>query len=288
MENQKLRISFLVVIIFTLIFSNSIAQNVGDLNRRAKESSGKSSAPKSKGSSGSSSFSSTTSNSSSSDASGCSDLEGLVYCAEGLVYLFVAMGKGIEALADEQTRLAKLNKKENRLFALETNLGGGFGFREYSKLQGQLRWHIGWFSLDYRQNLLYDNSGEFQSREFTTWFNFVNRPEFKLRAGIGSLYFNTTRENFFLYGLGMEILPNAPIRIELWANLTQARNDFGFTRPRQEIGLRLHYDVWRKGFLNGSVFGGISNQQYYSELNFQSIDFGVNYFLSFSKFPAHY
>jgi hypothetical protein len=52
------------------------------------------------------------------------------------------------------------------------------------------------------------------------WLNFVNKPTFKLRTVFGSLYFKTTNENFFLFGLGVEILPqNTPIRIESWANL---------------------------------------------------------------------
>ena len=212
-------------------------QNVRDLNQATRDNASRSS-----------SSSSSISESSNLNSSESDDLSGCGAALEGLVYFFVAIGKGLEALVFEEKRLAVINKTENRLFALEANAAGGIGFRPFTKIQPQIRLHLGWISFDYKHNLLYDNSGGFQSREFLTWLNFVNGKNFKLRTGIGALHFNTTRENFLLLGLGFEILPNnAPIRIEAWTNLNPI-NEGTFKRQRQEVGCRMHYEFWEKVF----------------------------------------
>lgn len=267
--------------ILLLLSSICFAQNVRDLNKSALQNSTRKSSSGSESSGRSGGSSNYTSGSS--DLSGCGDLEGCGAALEGLVYIFIGIGKGIELLAKEETRLYKRNQFENRLFALEGNFAGTIGFRNFTKIQPQVRLHLGWFSFDYKQFFLFDNTGNFKSREFTTWFNLMNHPNFKLRTGIGSLYLNTNRETYFLYGMGIDILPNAPVRIEAWGNLTQAF-EFGYLRPRQEIGLRVHYEFWEKGHLLGSVFTGVSNQLYYNKLNFPGADFGLNIFLSFHKF----
>jgi len=87
-------------------------------------------------------------------------------------------------------------------------------------------------------------------------------------------------------GLGLEIIPNnIPLRIEAWVNGNPIQEG-SFKRPRQEIGCRVHYEFWKKGFLLGSAFGGVSNQLYYNKLNFPSSDFGINYMLSFNRFGS--
>lgn len=274
---------------FSLLQFPGLCQNVKSLKKASKSySENKTSAGG--GSSSTSRSGSYSSGSGPSDASGCGDLsgcsemgEGCGVLLEGIGHLFVLMGDGIGALATEQKRLFQRNKIENRLYALETNFGGGIGFRQYNKINPQIRLHAGWVSLEYRQNYLFDNSGEFRSREFMANLNFVNLEEFKFRMGYGAIYFNDVDEVFPLFGIGMEILPMGPFRVELWGNLSLPANGYTIV-ARREVGIRFHYDIWKKGFLNSSLHLGVSNQNFYESLSYPSVDIGLNYFLSFSRF----
>ncbi|HRH35422.1 MAG TPA: hypothetical protein PKY12_10195, partial [Catalimonadaceae bacterium] len=96
-------------------------------------------------------------------------------------------------------------------------------------------------------------------------------------------YLNEVDEVFPLLGMGLEFFPARSLRLELWGNFTPLSN--GYTVwTRSEVGFRLHYNIWQKGFLNSSLHIGVSNQNYYDTLSFPSVDVGLNYFLSFSRF----
>jgi hypothetical protein len=60
-------------------------------------------------------------------------------------------------LVNENKRLANVNKFENRLFSLEANALGVTGFRPFTKIQPQVRLHLGWLSMEYWHTLLYNN-----------------------------------------------------------------------------------------------------------------------------------
>ena len=264
----------------TLLASMMLGQSVNNLDKAARSYSGKST-----GNSGSSSGSAGSSGYSSSGGGGGdvgSALDGILFFFRAFAY----MAQGIGELGKEEIRLAGRNKTENNLFCLEANAQGGYGFTDFTKIQAQGRVHLGWATFDLRQTLLNDKSTEFKTLEFMTWFNLVNRPSFKLRTGMGNLSLQNTGDSYFLYGAGIEVLPTDKLRFELWGNLTQ-RFTGSEIRPRQEINLRCHYDFWKKGYAKASVFAGASSQKYYRDYSFTTLDAGVNFMLSFHRFPTN-
>lgn len=263
---------FLILSALFLLSDSGFAQSVNNLNQAAKSNSGRS-----QGNSGSSFGGS--------GNSGGGDLSDGCGTILEVFRLFVFIGQGIGELGKEEARLARRNQEENTLFCLETNVQAGYGFKDFVKIQPQARLHLGWASLDLRQTILNDRTTEFNTLEFMTWFNFINHSQFKLRTGIGALNLQSTGDSYFLYGAGMEILPSDKVRIELWGNLTQ-RFTNSEMRPRQEINLRCHYNFWQKGYARASLFGGVANQKYFQELNFTTLDAGVNFLLSFNKFRS--
>jgi hypothetical protein len=269
MKKQKALFLFLCLAAFTSIVQ---AQSVTDMNKDAGKFSGRG-----KGGSGSSSGSQSNYSSSGGDAANA--LNGALFLMETFVY----MGRGTVLLAKEEARLYRRNKEQNDLFCVEANAQGGYGFTDFTKLQPQVRLHLGCLSLDYRQTLLNDRRTEFNTWEFLGWMNFVNRPKFKLRIGVGSLGMTNNGNSYFLYGAGVEFRPTQKVRLELWGNLTQ--NFYGTTiRPRTEINLRGHYDFWQKGRSRASLFAGVSSQKYFGGHDFTTIDLGVNFMVSFHRF----
>lgn len=267
-----------ICIALFLVCSTAAGQTVKDLQKASNANSGTNRSSDGKA----------RSSSSSSSGSGSSDWCDPSFCAD-MLYLFVelaeGLGEAISAFGKEEKRLARRNVEENRLYGLETNLGGGIGFRKFTKLYPQFRLHLGALSFDYKDNILYDETGEFKSREFTTWFNLVNQPNVKWRVGLGALHFPGIQETYLLYGSALEFYPSKTFRVELYGNVTQARSSL-LLRPRQETGFRLHYNIWRKGYGNSSVYLGVANQHYYNKLSFPGVDLGVNYFLSFNRFSG--
>jgi hypothetical protein len=245
-------------------------QSVNNLDKVSRSYSGKST-----GNSGSSTYAS-------SGGDAAAALDGILFFIRAFAY----MGQGIVQLGKEEIRLADRNRTENNLFYLEANGQGGFGFTDFTKIQAQGRLHLGWATFDLRQTLLNDKSSEFKTLEFMTWFNIVNRQTFKLRTGLGNLSMQNSGGSYFLYGAGIEVLPTDKLRFELWGNLTQ-RFTGTEIRPRQEINLRCHYDFWKKGYAKASVFAGASSQKYYGEHSFTTLDAGINFMLSFHRFPTN-
>ena len=255
----------------TVLATQIMGQSVNNLDKASRSYSGKST-----GSSGSSGFSG-----SGGGGDVGSALNGILFFIRAFAY----MGQGIVQLGKEEVRLADRNRTENNLFCVEANAQGGYGFTDFTKIQAQGRVHLGWATFDIRQTLLNDKSTEFKTLEFMTWFNIVNRPTFKLRTGLGNLSLQNTGDSYFLYGAGIEVLPTDKLRFELWGNLTQ-RFTGSEIRPRQEINLRCHYDFWKKGYAKASVFAGASSQKYYGEHSFTTLDAGINFMLSFHRFPT--
>lgn len=207
-------------------------------------------------------------------------------CGEGLIGCFYScmfLGDILVKLGDEEGRLLKRNVEESRLFAVEGDLNGAYGFRDFAKLQGQIRLHLGLVSMGFRYHRLFDKTGTFNTGEFALYLNLVNTRKFKLRGMVGLLFFNHTYSQYLSYGGAIEFFPTWNTRVELFSNLTPLQGN-GFGRPRQEAGVRFHFDVKRKGFLNSSVFAGISNQLYFNEMNFPGLEIGLNCFLAFHRF----
>lgn len=269
---------WLSLTLITFFVASLQGQSVNNLDKTARSYSGKSTGNSGKtySSSGSSGYS----GSGSGDNGGCG-LDGIFFLFKTFVYL----AQGIGELGKEEIRLAERNRTENNLFYLEANGQGGYGFTDFTKIQAQGRLHLGWATFDLKQTLLNDKSTEFKTLEFMTWFNLVNRPTFKLRTGLGNLSLQNTGDSYFLYGAGIEVLPSEKLRFELWGNLTQ-RFTGTEIRPRQEINFRCYYDFWKKGYAKASAFAGASSQKYYRDYNFTTLDAGVNFMLSFHRFPT--
>lgn len=242
------------------------AQSVNDLNQSAKSFSG--------GSSGGSSSS-----------NGSSDPGSLnpFFLVETIWF----MGRGFVLLIREQERLARRNKAENHLFGLEARVGAGTGFSDFVRMQPQARLHLGWLSLDWRQTLLKDRKTEFHSRDLFAWFNFVNHPKFRLRAGTGSYYLLSTRDQYFTYGGAMEIQPATRWTVEAWGTSTQAMGPAAI-RPRWELGVRVQHHFWQKGIGRASIFGGYAMQEYFNTHRFATADLGLQFFVSFSRFNERF
>jgi hypothetical protein len=116
------------------------------------------------------------------------------------------------------------------------------------------------------------------------WMNFWNKGRFRFRGGIGSLGMQANW-NYLQYGLGAEYIVSPKIRLELEAAQSESLSGED-TRPLREIQLRAYHPFWTKGFVQASIFGGLSNQQYFRKLDFTSVDAGLNFRISASRFPA--
>lgn len=244
-----------------------LAQTVKDLKNRSKQPSGTESPSKPN-----------TSNYGGSTDGG-SAADGLVGCFYGCLF----MGDMLVKLGDEEGRLLKRNVEESRLFAVEGDLSGAFGFRDFAKIHGQLRLHLGLVSLGFRKYQLFDKTGTFNTEDYMAYLNIINIKELKVRGLVGLLYFNFTNRTYLQYGGAIEFFPTRNTRVEIFGSLSPLE-ETRFGRPRQEIGFRFHYDIRRKGFLNTSIFTGASNQLYFSDLNFPGIEIGLNCFLAFNRF----
>ena len=248
---------------FMLMLHVLQAQSVKDLNKTAKKQ------PTQSSSSGSSYSSSA----------------GDVFMAELLVRSFFWMGHGFVQLGREEARLARLNKQRNHLFCLDIRPQAGYGATGFIRLQPQVRANIGWFSLDLRQTILQDAGDEFKTLGFMFWANFWNREKFRFRGGLGTQHLYTTNQTYFQYGLGADFLPTPKVRFELEAWQTQ--KPYGSEiRPLRELLFRVHYAFWTKGILQASIFGGASSQMYFRKLDFTSVDAGLNFRLSASKYAT--
>ena len=253
---------FLIILCFLNLSATLLqAQSVQDLNKAVKRSSA--SRPASAGSSG----------------GGSND----AFAAYMLVRSIFWMGQGIIQLGREEVRLAAKNREErmNHIYCLDLRPQAGYGLTGFARLQPQVRANIGWFSLDLKQTILQDAGSEFRSLGFLFWLNILNREKFRLRCGAGTLQMNKGEEVNLQYALGAEYLPTPKVRFELELGQSQAR---GEVRPFREIQFRVYYPFWTKGFLQASVFGGASNQQYYGNLDFTTLDAGLNFRLSASRF----
>jgi len=252
--------ALLYIILFCLC-SSAGAQTIKDLNKAARDNSGK--RPQVGGG----------------QYAGSND----AFAAYMLVRSFIWMGQGMLQLGKEQSRLAKRNKEENHLYSLEIRPQAGYGLRSFVRLQPQARANLGCISVDLKQTILQDANAEFKTLGLMFWMNFWNRGRFRLRGGAGSLGINTSGETFFQYGIGAEFHPNPKVRLELEANQTE--RIYGTeTRPFRDLNFKVHYHFWTKGILQASVFGGACSQQFYNGLDFTSLDAGLNFRLSASKF----
>lgn len=244
------------------------AQSVKDLNKAARKNTSHSSSSGNSVSSGSNYGSS----------------GGDYFLAELFLNSFMWMGQGFLQLGREEVRLAQLNKESNHLFCLDIRPQAAYGATGFIRLQPQLRANLGWFSLDFRQTIIQDEGAEFKSLAMMFWVNFWNREKFRLRGGLGSLHLYTNDDTHFQYGLGLDFLPSPRVRLELEAGQTQVVNNTEI-RPLRELLFRVHYAFWTKGILQASVFGGASSQKYFNSLDFTSLDAGLNFRLSASRFP---
>jgi hypothetical protein len=254
---KRLLIFFLALLLNAQFIS---AQTVQDLNKAAKRGSGN--RPYAASSSGASN-----------DA----------FAAFMLVRSIVWMGQGFIQLGREQVRLARRNREDNmnHLYCLDLRPQAGYGLTGFVRLQPQIRANVGWFSLDLKQIILQDASDEFKSMNYLFWLNLVNREKFRLRAGIGSLRLNTVGAGYLHYALGAEFVPSPAIRIELEAAQSEGS---GTERPLREIQLRAYHPFWTKSILQASVFGGASSQRYFGNLEFTTLDAGLNFRISASRF----
>ena len=201
-----------------------------------------------------------------------------------LVRSILWMSEGLVQLGREEVRLAARNKEENHLFCLDLKPQAGYGFTGFARLQPQLRANAGWFSLDLKHCILQDEGAEFRSTGFMFWMNFWNKGKFRFRGGIGSLGM-LNDWNYLQYGLAAEYIPTPKIRLELEAAQSESLSGDG-SRPLREIQLRVYHPFWTKGILQASLFGGLSNQQYFRKLDFTSVDAGLNFRISASRFPV--
>lgn len=254
----------ILVLISTLAFTTLRAQTVKDLKNTSKSYS----------SSGTGSSNNSFSRPTDSGA-GCLNL----------ITTLIWIGQGMGQLGREEMRLAAKNKEDNHLFCLEIKPQACYGLTGFIRLQPQIRANLGWFSLDLRQSILQDASAEFKTLGFLFWMNIWNKGKFRFRAGAGSLALNTTGESFFQYALGAEFLPSSKIRFELEAGMSESLQA-GELRPLREIQFRVYHPFWTKGILQASVFGGAGSQQYFENMNFTTLDAGLNFRLSASKYKA--
>lgn len=258
-----------LLLLLTILLSGSVlfGQSIKELNNTSKQ---KTDQPKSNGVPTQNSGSRSNLNGDDNDS----------FCSYGCANFF---GSIFLRLGQEESRLFQRNKTENRLFALDVSGTAGIGTKAFWRIQPQARLHLGWFSLEYRQNHLFDVTGNFKTQEFNLWLNFVNLNELKLRGILGSLYMTSNRESYLNYGVSAEYLFKIPLRMEGWALFTNL--DYNLvSRARRELGIRIHYDFWEKGHLKSSIFTGYSTQNYFNQFKFHTIDLGVNYFLSFHNF----
>jgi len=205
------------------------------------------------------------------------------FAAWMLLRTLVWMGQGMGQLGREEVRLALRNKEENHLFSLDVKPQAGYGLTGFVRLQPQIRANVGWFSLELKQSILQDASAEFKTLGFMFWMNIWNKGKFRFRAGAGSLGINTSGETYFQYGLGAEFIPSPKIRFELEAGMSE-NMQFNGIKPLREIHFRVYHPFWTKGILQASVFGGASNQQYFENMDFTTLDAGLNFRLSASRF----
>jgi|GEM_PF-6989021 hypothetical protein len=237
------------------------AQTVGDLNKAAKSNA--SSRP----------------GSSSNSYRGSND----AFAAWMLLRSILWIGQGMGQLGREEIRLARRNKEENHLFCLDIKPQAGYGLTGFVRLQPQLRANLGWFSLDLKQSILQDASDEFKALGFMCWMNIWNKGKFRFRAGAGTLGLNTFGETYFQYALGAEFIPSPKIRFELEAGMSESLQGGG-VQPLREIQFRVYHPFWTKGILQSSVFAGAASQQYFESLDFTTLDAGLNFRLSASRF----
>jgi hypothetical protein len=254
-----MRSLFILPLLF-LAFGQVQAQTVRDLNKAAKSNAGKRPAMGN-------------GNGSSNEA----------FAAYMLVRSLFWMGQGFAQLGREEARLAARNKGENHLFSLDLKPQAGYGLTGFVRLQPQIRANAGWLSLDLRQSIIQDARDEFKTLGFLFWMNFWNKGKFRFRGGIGSLRLNTTGESYFQYAIGAEYIPSAKIRFELEAGMCESLLG-AETRPLREIQFRVYHPFWTKGILQASFFGGASSQQYFESFDFTSLDAGLNFRLSASRF----
>ena len=205
------------------------------------------------------------------------------FAAYMLVRSLIWMGQGMVQLGREQVRLASRNKEENHLFCLDIKPQAGYGLTGFVRLQPQIRANIGWLSLDVRQSILQDAKDDFRMLSLMFWVNFWNKGKFRFRAGLGGNHFNSGGDANFQYSLGAEFIPSSRIRFELEAVQSQ-RMTGSSLRPIQEIQFRAYHPLRTKGILQLSIFGGVSSQKYFSELEYSTLDAGLNFRLSASKF----
>ena len=113
--------------------------------------------------------------------------------------------------------------------------------------------------------------------------NFLNKGKFRIRGGLGSLGLNTTGETFLQYALGAEFIPSASIRFEVEAGQTESLLGTEL-RALREIQFRIYHPCWTKGFLQALVFGGACSQQYFQNLDFTTLDAGLKFRISASRY----
>jgi hypothetical protein len=251
--------------LFCLTHLPLVAQPVKDLDKAAKSNSGRS-------------------NGGNSGSGGSYSSNGDLGSAFFLIETFIYAGQAIVLLVKEEGRLIRRNKEENNLFGLEANVHGGYGMSDFTRLQAQGRLHLGWLSVDVRQTILNDPTTEFQTLDVLAWFNILNLPKAKWRLGMGNLTLQNTRDSYFQYGMGLEFLPFRRTRIEASGELTQ-RFTSNNVRPRTQVQLQVLYDIWQKGYGKASLKAGVSNQTFFNEHSFTTVDLGARFFLSFSRFP---
>lgn len=260
----------------SLFFISSIsAQSVTELGKASKAAAAAESSTSSSGNS-------------SSYSSGDGDLGSYLFLFEAFYYLFVGTARGVGAFAQEEIRLAKLNKTQNHYYRLEAGSMAGYGpSGEFFRISPQATFHAGALSFDFRQTRLNDPKTEFITLDFTTWMNFVNKPNFTWRVGLGNVNFQYAGSNYFTYGMGFDFQVAPRWRIDVMGNLTREfRNAEGIYRPRQEFRLRGSYDLWQKGYLKASLLAGYQHQKYFSssDFRFSTFDAGVRMTLAFSKY----
>lgn len=277
---RKLRKTTILIsgALFFVLSTN--AQSVTELGKASKAAAAAES---------SSSSSSGSSSSGSSYSSGDGDgIGGALFLFEAFYYLFVGTARGIGAFAEEEIRLAKLNKTQNHYYRIEAGSMAGYGpSGEFFRISPQATFHAGALSFDFRQTRLNDAKTEFITLDFTTWMNFVNKPNFTWRVGLGNVNFQYAGSNYFTYGTGFDFQVAPRWRIDVMGNLTREfRNSEGIYRPRQEFRLRGSYDLWQKGHLKASLLAGYQYQKYFSSQDFQfsTFDAGVRLTLAFSKY----
>jgi hypothetical protein len=190
--------------------------------------------------------------------------------------IFGAFRLGVQGIGYAHRSMLDRKTDQPWIVSADANLPIGYHFMDRTKyFSPEITGMWGLFATNARINRIWDATGNFQTFDWqVVQINFVARPVFSLRAGIG-LSVDTGYDQAYpdyAVNTGFHFKDRA---LNTFVEYRVSKDYETGQTPRREIGVKVEKVIKSAGPLDMGAFGGLAFQRWFSNTNFYFLQAGV-------------